>query len=152
MITPIRFEVRSGDSLSAQQLYDLLRLRVRVLVLETHCLNLDLDNNDLLPSTLHVQGWVDDELVANARILRYDDYTRLGKVVVAPEYRKHGFGPELIQYSLKTIQEHRSYPRHVMLDARYYVVDWYKQFDFVPTGPRFDKGGIEHQEMERTLT
>lgn len=146
-----KFAVRSGDSFTVPELYAMLRLRLQVLILETKFLSLDLDNNDLLPSTLHVQGWVDGNLAGNLRILVFDDYVRLGRVAVAQEYRKHGVGKQLMEYTLKVIAERDDCPKKIVLDARHYVVKWYQQFGFVPTGRRFVKADTEHESMEMTL-
>ena len=44
----------AGDQLTAEQLYDILRLRVDVFVVEQECPYPEIDGRDLLPGTRHL--------------------------------------------------------------------------------------------------
>ncbi len=55
--------------LTTEQLYDLLKLRVDVFVVEQTCPYPELDNKDRMTGVHHLLGYQDKELVACARLL-----------------------------------------------------------------------------------
>lgn len=76
----ISWKALKGSSLSAQQLHDILALRMAVFVVEQTCPFQDIDGQDLLNSSLHVAGYSDGKLVAYARVLHVDDSPDAAKI------------------------------------------------------------------------
>jgi ElaA protein len=58
------------SALSVAEVYEMLRLRSNVFVVEQHCIFLDADNND--QKAYHVLGYVNGELVATTRLFDKD--------------------------------------------------------------------------------
>lgn len=148
----MEWTIKRGNELQASSLYEILRQRMQVFVIEQKCMHLDLDGLDLLSSTYHVQGWEADEPVCNLRILFEPDHIRIGKVLVSQRMRGRNCGQKLMQLALTTIDE-KKLPAHkyITLSAEEYVYKWYERFGFERDGATFDKGGVTHQEMTKPL-
>lgn len=138
------------DDLDARTLYDLLRLRADVFVVEQTCVFLDLDGRDLEPDA--EQLWIADDagVVAELRLLRErgDDWS-LGRVVARPDARATGVASQLVRAGLDRLQELGC--RTVTIGAQAHLVDWYRRFGFQPCGPRYLEDGILHVPMGRAL-
>ena len=63
----IVWEVKKFNSLSTIDLYEILKLRQEVFIIEQNCNYLDADGLDLY--SIHLMGFVDDKLVAYLRIV-----------------------------------------------------------------------------------
>jgi len=101
----VLWSVMKFDELSTQQLYDIIKLRIDVFVVEQNCPYPELDNKDTLSETYHVLGKNnDDELVTYARLLPVGvsfKEASIGRVVTKPSARGKGLGHALIKNLLK---------------------------------------------------
>ncbi|MEU8227018.1 GNAT family N-acetyltransferase [Kribbella sp. NPDC048915] len=135
-----------GTELTAQQLYDVLRLRVDVFVVEQECAYPELDGRDLLAGTHHL--WIEEhgEIQSYLRVLTEPGRFRIGRVVTAPPARGRGLAAQLMKDALDIIGTTDS-----TLDAQTYARPFYEKFGYVPQGPEFLEDGIPHQTMNRHL-
>lgn len=134
-----------GDDLDAPTLYDLLRLRAEVFVVEQASPYLDPDGRDLQPDTRHL--WVEENgtIVAALRVVREPTGVyRIGRVVAAKRARGRGLAAELMRAAIVVIGDDP-----VVLDAQAHLEEWYRRMGFVRTGPVFDEDGIAHVPMRR---
>ena len=134
--------------LTPQQLYDLLRLRVEVFVVEQKCPYPELDGRDLEPSTRHF--WLagdDGRVLATLRLLedKAGSY-RIGRVCTAPDARGNGLSGRLMAAAVAEIGAAPS-----VLDAQVAVKDFYARFGYVTEGEEFLEDGIPHIVMRRTV-
>jgi ElaA protein len=137
--------VRSGTELSTFELYDLLRLRVDVFVVEQECPYPELDGRDLLPGTRHVWALTDDGRVAGClRVLDEDGVQRIGRVCTADFARGTGVGARLMTAAMELVGDAES-----VLDAQTYASGFYARFGFRPEGEEFLEDGIPHIRMRR---
>lgn len=138
------------SELSVSELYDLLRLRSEVFVVEQHCVFLDMDNKD--QACYHLLGYRDNLLAASTRIVpagvAYPDYVSIGRVVSAPQVRGTGAGKELMEVSLQKIRELFGHVP-VKIGAQLYLKKFYESFGFEICGPVYDEDGIDHVPMIR---
>jgi ElaA protein len=131
--------------LDARTLYDLLRLRVDVFVVEQKCAYPELDGRDTEPETRHVWLSRDGAPVAYLRILADPGgVARVGRVVVAPAARGTGASGRLMATALEQIGDRPS-----VLDAQAHLVRFYERYGYVVTGPEFLEDGIPHVPMAR---
>jgi ElaA protein len=133
------------NELTASQLYEILRLRSEVFVVEQECAYLDLDGRDIEPTTTH--WWIEDErgrVVATARLLRMKPGSKIGRVVVASERRRSGLGAKIVEQALRVA------PRPTYADAQSHLEEWYGRFGFVRDGDEFVEDGIPHVPMVLT--
>jgi len=136
-----------GPDLTPQQLYDILRLRVEVFVVEQNCPYPELDGRDLLPTTRHF--WIEgpDGIESSLRVLAEDDgVQRIGRVVTKKECRGRGLAARLMTAALISIGDEDS-----VLDAQTYARGFYEKFGYTAEGDEFDEDGIPHIRMRRRL-
>ncbi|QSB16170.1 GNAT family N-acetyltransferase [Natronosporangium hydrolyticum] len=140
--------VANFTDLDATTLYELLRLRVDVFVVEQQCPYPELDGRDIEPTTRHL--WLPDperagSALAYLRLLAEPDQTvRIGRVAVALRARGAGLARRLMPAALALV-----YQRTCVLDAQSQLVDFYQQYGFRPTGPEYLDDGIPHVPMRR---
>lgn len=132
--------------LDAGTAYDVWRLRQQVFVIEQHSPYPDLDGRDREPATRHLLLERDGELVGYARVLDDGDWMRIGRVLVAQEWRGHGLADVLVRSALALTDG-----REVRLDAQTGLRDWYASYGFEASGPAFDDDGVLHIPMTRAV-
>ena len=123
-------------------LYDLLRLRIDVFVVEQRCAYPELDGRDTEPTTRHL--WIDHDgtVVAYLRLLAPPGVpARIGRVVTAPSWRGRGAAERLVRAAVGMVGG------AVVLDAQAHLQGWYERLGFVVRGPGFDEHGIAHVPM-----
>ncbi len=142
MTTPVF--VGSIDELRPRTLYEILRLRVDVFVVEQDCPYPELDGRDAESSAL--QLWIehDGAVAATARLLDDGHERRIGRVATHPDHRGAGHAATLIAAACE-----RSEGPWV-LDAQAHLADWYGRLGFVTEGEEFLEDGIPHVTMRRT--
>jgi ElaA protein len=129
--------------LDGATLYELLRLRVDVFVVEQACPYPELDGRDREPTALHC--WIEDGgvPVAALRILRETDGTaRIGRVVTAAPARHQGRAAALVRHAVALTA-----PAPVVLGAQRHLEDWYRSLGFEVDGPAYVEDGIPHVPM-----
>lgn len=132
-------------------LYQLLKLRVEVFVVEQRCAYPELDGLDLDRDTRHY--WIEqgDEIICTLRLLEeHDDGNksyRIGRLCTKPEFRGQGHTRRLLQAALAEVG---STPCRIL--AQTYLADMYTEYGFVPTGPDVLEDGIPHRPMQRVAT
>jgi len=132
--------------LSPDRLYDLLRLRSAVFVVEQACAFLDLDDRDREPRAEHL--WLDDEqgLAGCLRLLHEDgDRWSMGRVVTRADARSGGVAAALVGAGLERLGELGC--REVHLGAQAQLEGWYGRFGFRRHGDRYLEDGILHVPM-----
>ena len=146
-----KWVTKSFESLTPAELYEILRLRSEVFVVEQNCVFLDMDNKDQF--SLHLMGYDAAKLVASARLIApgkvYSEMS-IGRVVSSPAYRKKGAGRELMQVAIKECYQHfGEYP--IKIGAQLYLKKFYESLGFVQSSAVYDEDGIDHIEMIRSI-
>ena len=139
--------LRTFDELSAGELYELLRLRSAVFVVEQQCIYLDLDGKDA--RALHLLGYEGEKLAAYTRVFAPGDYfeeASIGRVAVSPDFRGLGLGREIMQASLAAV-EARFGPVPICLSAQSYLRRFYEELGFRVEGEEYLEDGIPHIMM-----
>lgn len=141
------------NDLSNADLYEVLRQRQEVFILEQTCLYNDFDGFD--QDSHHLLGWrmIDGQrqLGAYLRILapgaKYTEMS-LGRVLTTRAARGSGIGRELLVQGIAHAE--RLYPGHrTKIGAQQYLEQFYGSFGFVTTSAPYDEDGIMHIEMVR---
>ena len=145
------WQLKKFDELSTKEMYEILRLRSEVFVVEQTCVFLDMDNLDF--DSHHMQGRVDGNLVAYVRILppglAYAEPS-IGRVITSPAHRKVGAGIELMEKAVeKTISLYGKVP--IMIGAQLYLKKFYEKFGFRKCSDVYMEDGIEHIKMIREV-
>ena len=140
----LQWLLKKFDELTPLELYNVLRLRSEVFVVEQNCVFLDMDNKD--QQSFHLMGSHDNELVAYVRLLppglAYDEIS-IGRVVSSPQYRGSGAGKLIMQKAISTAAElFRKQP--IRIGAQLYLKNFYSSLGFEPQGDIYLEDGIQH--------
>lgn len=139
--------------LSTNELYDLLKLRIDVFVVEQTCFYPDLDNHDRHPDTRHFFCYQNDTMCAYLRILpkglTYQDYISIGRVVIVSSARGTGLGHDLMDAAL--IECKRSFAQDtVKISAQEHLEIFYNKHGFERVSDMYLEDDIPHIAMLKT--
>ena len=143
----IKWELKKFKELAVEELYDILRLRSEVFVVEQNCVFLDMDNRD--HESYHLQGRAEGNLIVYVRILppglAYDEPS-IGRVVSSPSYRGKGAGIELMKTAIK--ETRRLFGNlSIMIGAQLYLKQFYENLGFNKCSEIYLEDDIDHIKM-----
>ncbi|GAY16717.1 GNAT family N-acetyltransferase [Mycobacterium sp. shizuoka-1] len=138
-----------AKDLDAATLYELLKLRVEVFVVEQACPYPELDGRDLLAETRHF--WLeqpDGTVIATLRLMEEhgggEKAFRIGRVCTQRAARGQGHTTRLLQAALADVGVHAC-----RINAQTYLAEMYARHGFVADGDEFVEDGIPHVPMLR---
>lgn len=137
-------QIKAFKDLSTSDLYQVLRLRSEVFVVEQDCIYQDIDGKD--EKALHVLGLKENTIVAYSRIFKPGDYfdmASIGRVVVKKSERKYGYGHEIMKASIESINQVFN-ETQIKISAQKYLEKFYKQHGFIKQGEEYLEDGIPH--------
>jgi ElaA protein len=143
----IDFVTKSFQELTNTELYQLLKLRSEVFVVEQNCVFLDMDDKD--EASYHVLGYYKNNLVAYTRLVPKDVIYKtvsIGRVVTHPSVRKLGFGKLLMEYSISEVRQ-KLHAKEILIGAQLYLNKFYTSLGFVQEGAMYLEDNIEHIKM-----
>jgi len=147
----IRWTLQQFSELTNADLYELLKLRSAIFVVEQNCVFPDMDDKDY--SSYHLCGWKDEKLVAYTRVLppglAYENCS-IGRVVTAASVRRQGVGRILMKKSIEACQQLFS-SQDIEIGAQLYLEQFYGSFQFKREGEVYLEDGIDHIHMRRPL-
>ena len=139
--------IKTFSELDKDELYQILRLRSEVFVVEQDCIYQDIDNKDQIAThLLYKKG---DEIIAYTRIFKKGDYYEnpsIGRVVVSKNKRGKDLGKEIMLESMKYISNNIKAEK-IELSAQMYLDTFYKDLGFYSKGQEYLEDGIPHQRM-----
>lgn len=143
----MQVSIKTFDELTIHELYQILRLRSEVFVVEQDCVYQDVDNKD--QKALHVIGLKEDEVVAYTRVFKPGDYfdnVSIGRVVVRQDQRKYGLGKQIMLATIAAIDQ-RFPNKPIEISAQSYLLKFYKDLGFSAFGEEYLEDGIPHRRM-----
>ena len=141
--------IKKFNDLSPLELYEILQLRSEVFVVEQDCVYQDIDGND--QKALHIIGTVENKIIAYTRCFRPGDYFKeasIGRVVVKESQRKFKRGNQIMNNSIKAINDHYK-TKIIKISAQCYLNKFYTNLQFKPIGEKYLEDGIPHVAMIR---
>lgn len=141
-----RFEWRGFADFPAALLYELLRFRQAIFVVEQRCAYPDLDGLDQRAQHLLLRAG--DALSGCLRLIPFpgDNRVAIGGVAVAEPLRGRGLARMLMAEALARCQ--RDSRNHaVTLSGQTYLVPFYESLGFAVTSAPFDDYGLPHVHM-----
>jgi ElaA protein len=137
-----------GDELTAQDVYDIWRIRDAVFAFEQQIQDVDVDGRDLLPATTHLWTADDDGPTSYLRVYADDEGMRhIGRVCTRRDQRGKGLSGRLVA------EVHRLWGDEALqLNAQAHLERWYETFGYRRSGDDFDDAGIPHTPMVRVPT
>ena len=136
--------LKAFNDLTPHELYEILRLRSQVFVVEQNCLFMDMDNKD--QKCYHLLLYKGETLAAYTRIvppqISYAEMS-IGRVVSSPKARGHGLGRELMHASIEACYELFG-QNPIRIGAQLYLKAFYASFGFTQQGDVYPEDGIDH--------
>lgn len=145
----LKWSIKPFQALSVDELYDLLRLRSEIFVVEQNCVYLDLDGKDKV--ALHLFGEFEGKIVAHARLFKAGisfDNASIGRVVVDANYRDKKWGHDLMREAIAGVLLHFG-ESQITIGAQLYLKKFYESHGFVQTSEMYLEDDIPHIEMKR---
>lgn len=134
-------------ALSPIELYDAIKIRNEVFVVEQNCIFQDADGKDL--DSIHMFIYQGDKLLAYARLLppglAYKEMS-IGRIVSSPSARGNGVGRILVEACIKACRQFYG-EGPIRIGAQYYLLNFYRSFGFKEEGDIYLEDGIAHIEM-----
>lgn len=152
----VTWQWSSFEELSRDDLFNILKARQAVFIVEQNCVYQDVD--DLDPLSWHLLGWLERPasrlLVAYSRIIfpgKKFAEPALGRVLTTASVRGTGLGTELTLESIaRTMRQYPESP--IRISAQRYLEKFYARFGFETVSAPYDEDGIAHIEMLRQAT
>ena len=148
----LAWNLKPFNELSNEELYQILRLRSEVFVVEQGCNFLDMDNKD--QKCMHLMGYGEDTQLAYSRIVPPGvsyEYPSIGRIVVSGKGRARGLGIELLEVSIVKLE--RLYGKTVIrIGAQLYLKKFYESFGFIKSSEIYQEDLIDHIEMTRDIS
>lgn len=145
----IIWKIKTFDEFTVPELYQVLKARVDVFVVEQNCPYPDLDDYD--QKAVHIWAEENGEVLAYCRLfdkgIKYHE-TSIGRVLTTENARGKSLGKLLIQYAVETI-ENRFHTPEIRISAQDYLLKFYAGFGFEDTGKKYLEDDIPHTEMVR---
>ncbi len=151
-------KIKTFEQLSASELYEILKSRFWVFVMEQQCFYLDMDNTDL--KSLHLFLWDENNIeqteqgpnpmpiTAYARLFQDENRIwHIGRMLTLK--RKQELGTMLMQTALQTAKKQQA--QRVSIDAQCHAVEFYEKLGFQVCSEPFDEAGIKHVKMQIKL-
>lgn len=151
---------RTGDALTAREVYEIWRIRDVVFAVEQRCDEPDVDDVDLRADCTHL--WIpsgripSDEIPGDkipgdeGRIASYlrtvvdGGVRKVGRVATVRDARGAGLSSRLLRDVVR-----RWGDEELVLGAQIRLEPWYGSFGFAVCGPRFVEAGLDHVPMRR---
>lgn len=145
----LQWKIKSFEDLSVRELYEMLRLRSEIFVVEQNCVYLDLDGKD--QEALHLLGEFDNKIVAHSRLFKPGvsfENASIGRVVVDFNFRNRKWGHHLMRESIAGIKNHFGETK-ITIGAQLYLKKFYESHGFTQTSTMYLEDAIPHIQMKR---
>lgn len=140
--------IKRFDELTSAELYEILKLRNAVFIVEQNCAYQDIDGLD--ETAYHM--WLEDEngIAAYVRLfppgVRFEDSV-IGRVIAVR--RRSGVGSQIVRTAQSAVREVFG-TDSVTIEAQVYAREFYEKLGFVQQSGEFDEDGIPHILMRWT--
>lgn len=135
------------DEISGRELYEILKLRVNVFIVEQDCPYPEIDGNDF--DAIHVTCRDEEGIAAYSRLLpsgvKYKTPS-IGRVIVRDDQRGTGLGHILMERAIREVLKQWE-PNEIFLQAQTHLERFYKQHKFNTVSEPYDDDGIPHIDM-----
>lgn len=144
----MEWNIKYFNDLSPEELYNILKLRSEIFVVEQQCIYLDCDDKDKVSYQLFKKNHEGD-IIASVRILpkgvSYNEPS-IGRVVVRKDYRRKGIASEMMKIAIDFIKNEFN-ENAIRISAQLYLLEFYKSVGFLPVSEPYLEDNIPHIEM-----
>lgn len=140
--------LRTFNELSNDELYNILKLRNAIFIVDQQCVFADIDGRDQ-SYCYHFFCTLNGQIIAYARIFGPGQIYQepcLSRVCTSLDQRGKGIGKELLKRALDEMS--RLFPgQSIRIDAQLYLKAFYESFGFKIDSDPYIEDGIEHIRM-----
>ena len=136
---------KTFQELTTDELYELLRVRSEIFVVEQNCVYQDMDGDD--QKSIHLWLTVADKIVALARVCPAGTHMKeisIGRVITTE--RGKGYGKQIMLYAIDAAIEHFG-ATLIDIEAQEYAKGFYESVGFKQSSDTFMLDGIPHIKM-----
>lgn len=137
--------LKTFQELTIDELYELLRVRSEVFVVEQNCVYQDLDGDD--QKAIHLWLTVENKVVAMARVCPAGTHMQkisIGRVITTE--RGRGYGRQIMLHAIDAAVE-RFDASNIDIEAQEYAKGFYEGVGFRQSSDTFILDGIPHIKM-----
>lgn len=149
----IIFNIKRFNELTLSELYEILRLRSEIFVVEQDCVYQDLDGNDYDAVHIFAIEPADGTECGSERIIAAmrvfvdgDGEVRFGRVVVDAGCRRQGIATRMLRMAIDIAAKDFA-AKKIVLDSQTYALDVYGGVGFKVDSDEFLEDGIPHRRM-----
>lgn len=137
------------NQLGSLTLYQLLKLRTDIFVVEQNCPYPELDDRD--QTAVHALAYADQQLIGCLRVLPRNESraVAIGRVAVHADFRSHGIARRLMNEAIEHIR--RQEETQIYLQAQAHLKAFYASFGFAEISEAYLEDGIPHIDMQLVL-
>ena len=139
--------IKYFNELTTKELYEILKARSEIFVVEQNCVYQDLDDKDY--ESLHIFYEEDGKVAAYLRAFYRDDsVAQIGRVLTLQHGT--GLGGKLLKEGIAQIKEKMN-PSRLYIEAQCYAIGYYEKEGFSMCSEEFLEDGIPHVKMTLDL-
>jgi len=148
----LEFVIKHFNELSTTELYEILKTRAEIFVVEQDCVYQDLDDKD--QDAIHVFCWNDAGRVAGCLRVFWKDHdeaagvAQIGRVVTLEHGT--GLGGRMLHKGVELVIN-KFGAKKIYLEAQEYAIGYYAKEGFEVVSEPFMEDGIPHVKMERVI-
>ena len=140
---------KTFQELTVDELYELLRVRSEVFVVEQDCVYQDMDGDD--QNSIHLWLTVAGKVVALARVCPAGTHMKeisISRVITT--VRGKGYGKQMMLYAIDAAKDHYG-AKQIDIEAQEYARGFYESVGFRQSSDTFMLDGIPHIKMTLTI-
>lgn len=148
MKNELKLHKKTFQELTTEELYELLRVRSEVFVVEQNCVYQDMDGDD--QKAIHLWLTVEEKVFALARVCPAGTHMKeisIGRVITTE--RGKGYGKQMMLYAIDAAIEHFD-AKLIDIEAQEYAKGFYESVGFRQSSEPFMLDGIPHIKMTWT--
>ena len=139
----LTFKAKFFEELSIKELYEILKARAEIFVVEQNCVYQDLDDTDY--RSLHVFCEEDGKVTAYLRAFQTDEsVVQMGRVLSINHGK--GLGKKILCYGISATKD-KFGPQKIFIEAQCCATGFYEKFGFEICSEEFLEDGIPHVQM-----
>lgn len=145
----MKFKAKNFDELTTAELYEILKARAEIFIMEQNINYQDMDNIDYRSRHFFLEE--NNKVIAYLRAFYKNNdknTVQLGRVLTLTH--GNGFGKILLERSIAEIKEYFNCEK-IYIDSQIHAVGFYEKFGFHITSDEFLEEGIVHVSMELKL-
>lgn len=143
----VNISIKKFSELTVEELYNILKIRNEVFVVEQQCVYQDCDGKD--QESYHLVAMDNERVIGYLRIpnknVSYMEVS-IGRVLVTADVRGKGIAKDImanaIDFIINELNENK-----IRISAQSYLEEFYKSFGFIKVSKEYLEDGIPHIEM-----